>query len=302
MPETRLHSQTAPRPARARDWRRALSLAVLVAACLSLSLSFLLDARASAMPPEAPEALAALTPGAQGSEYSRFVHTQAEHARLPCLLCHRREDNVRRLVYPGHSPCAGCHSQQFANPASPICTICHTDPQSGAMKAFPPLRTFNVRFDHARHARGAARPRNGCEACHRPERRGVSLSIPAGLGAHATCFQCHSPRAQAGGRDISSCGVCHRVGRYSRTPELTAAYRVNFSHADHERAGLNCNDCHTVRAGMPQRRQVTSPSPMQHHAPPRARSCMTCHDDRRAFGGDDFSDCKRCHEGNTWHF
>jgi hypothetical protein len=39
-----------------------------------------------------------------------------------------------------------------------------------------------------------------------------------------------------------------------------------------------------------------------HHANARAQSCMTCHDDRRAFGGDDFSDCKKCHEGNTWHF
>jgi hypothetical protein len=39
-----------------------------------------------------------------------------------------------------------------------------------------------------------------------------------------------------------------------------------------------------------------------HHANARAQSCMTCHNDRRAFGGDDFADCKKCHEGNTWHF
>jgi hypothetical protein len=29
---------------------------------------------------------------------------------------------------------------------------------------------------------------------------------------------------------------------------------------------------------------------------------MTCHDGKRAFGGDDFAACKRCHSGNAWHF
>jgi hypothetical protein len=29
---------------------------------------------------------------------------------------------------------------------------------------------------------------------------------------------------------------------------------------------------------------------------------MTCHDGKRAFGGDDFSVCKRCHSGTAWRF
>jgi hypothetical protein len=29
---------------------------------------------------------------------------------------------------------------------------------------------------------------------------------------------------------------------------------------------------------------------------------MTCHNDKRAFGGDDFNDCTRCHRGDAWHF
>jgi hypothetical protein len=29
---------------------------------------------------------------------------------------------------------------------------------------------------------------------------------------------------------------------------------------------------------------------------------MTCHNNRRAFGGDDFADCKRCHTGQTFRF
>jgi hypothetical protein len=29
---------------------------------------------------------------------------------------------------------------------------------------------------------------------------------------------------------------------------------------------------------------------------------MTCHDGKRAFGGDDFSVCARCHTGDRWRF
>jgi hypothetical protein len=29
---------------------------------------------------------------------------------------------------------------------------------------------------------------------------------------------------------------------------------------------------------------------------------MTCHDGKRAFGGDDFTVCKRCHQGTAWRF
>ena len=159
-----------------------------------------------------------------------------------------------------------------------------------------------MRFDHATHTRGGAAPRQACSACHTPERRGVSLSIPAGAGAHSTCFRCHTPQAQAAGRDISSCGTCHRVGGYARTPETAAAFRVNFSHSEHTRKGVSCAECHQVRAGQPQRRQVTAPAALMHHAPAGSRSCASCHDNKRAFGGDDFDDCTRCHRGNAWHF
>jgi c(7)-type cytochrome triheme protein len=254
--------------------------------------------------PAPPSATAEAPPAfePQGTDFSRFTHTNPQHARLPCLLCHQRTDNSPRPRRPGHTPCSGCHTQQFAEPASPICTVCHTQPPSPALKGFPPLRSFNARFDHATHTRRGAAPRQSCAACHRPTRRGVALSIPAGTAAHATCFQCHTPRAQAGGRDISSCNTCHRIGRYSRTPENAPAYAVNFSHAAHTSKGLGCAECHTVRPGQPQRRQVTSPSPLMHHASPGARSCMTCHDDKRAFGGDDFDDCTRCHRGDAWRF
>jgi c(7)-type cytochrome triheme protein len=288
--------------------RRVAQLCALFVVCLVCSLTLALGSRA------ASSSRAAAT-GSERSDFddeaqqqpahdfSKFSHTDPQHSRLPCLLCHRRETNaivpVRSLA---HSPCIGCHAQQFSDPQSNICTICHTTVGSSnpPVKAFPALRTFGVRFDHATHARAGA----SCATCHKPAGRGaVAVSIPAGFAAHATCFQCHSPRAQASGRDISSCDTCHQIGGFARTPAWSRAYASTpFSHSAHTRKGLSCAECHAVRAGAAQSRQVSAPLPLQHHAPAGTRSCASCHDDRHAFGGDDFTDCARCHRGNAWHF
>jgi len=237
---------------------------------------------------------------AEGLDYAKFLHSSRNHARLPCLLCHRRESNSPRPQLPGksgHVPCTGCHAQQFSNSDSPICTICHTDVKSGAVKPFPRLKSFSMKFDHARHVKMQD---VSCATCHRSARGGVALSIPDGFNAHVTCYRCHTPRAQSQGRDISSCSTCHQLGSYRRTPEFAQAFRVGFNHAKHQK--VTCNECHQVRAGMPSQRQVTAPQPLNHHARPRSQSCMSCHDGKRAFGGDDFSVCKRCHTGTTWRF
>lgn len=231
------------------------------------------------------------------TNYSQFKHETRDHARMPCLLCHRRPDNSARPTLPGkdsHTPCTGCHAQEFSNAANEICLICHTNLRSGKIKRFPPLRSFTVRFDHAKHA-GAA-----CATCHRRKRNGIGFSIPARLNAHVTCYRCHTPGSKAEGRDISSCETCHQPGRFVRASEGAASYRVGFTHAGHNESG--CIDCHRVVAGRPRGRQVLSPVPLNHHAKPRALSCATCHDGERAFGGDDFSACKRCHKGSVWHF
>lgn len=236
------------------------------------------------------------------TDYSQFKHATRDHARLPCLLCHRRENNAAQPTLPGkaaHAPCAGCHTQQFSSRSAEFCSICHTDAQNGKVKPFPPLRSFNVRFDHAKHAAAGA----ACATCHRPNRRGVALSIPARLNAHVTCFSCHTPGAKANGRDISSCGTCHQLGRFVRTSEQAAAFRVGFSHANHDASEkLTCGACHQVRAGSARGRQVSAPLALNHHAPAGASSCASCHNGERAFGGDDFAACKRCHKGAAWHF
>jgi c(7)-type cytochrome triheme protein len=264
---------------------------LLVSACLLAGAIAIQGARTSALGQE------------PSGDFSKFLHSSPNHARMPCLLCHRRESNSARPNLPGgsgHVPCAGCHAQQFANSESPICTICHTDVNSGALKSFPRLKSFRVNFDHSRHLKTG---RVSCGTCHRPARSGVALSIPVGFNAHSTCYGCHTPRAKSGGRDISSCGTCHKLGGYARTPAWTTAFRMSFSHAKHGPSQkLACNDCHQVRPGLPQRRQVTAPEAANHHASGRTQSCMTCHDGKRAFGGDDFSVCKRCHTGTRWHF
>src|SRR5437899_3168797 len=89
----------------------------------------------------------------EGLDYGKFQHSSRNHSRLPCLLCHRRDSNAPVPRRPGasqHLPCAGCHAQQFSNSESPICTICHTDVKSGALKPFPRLKSFRMKFDHAR--------------------------------------------------------------------------------------------------------------------------------------------------------
>ena len=293
---------------RARFYKHFVPTGVLVIG-IALALAIALSSRSSVassrerQPPELATELFVEQSQEPSGDFSKFTHTNPMHTRLPCLLCHRRETNSPQPIRPGrggHLPCAGCHSQQFANPGSPICTICHTDVQKGSLKPFPPLRSFRMKFDHSRHVGMSG---VGCNTCHKPSRGGVAFAIPARINAHVTCYQCHTPRAQSGGRDISSCGTCHQLGGYSRTSELAQAFKVSFSHAKHGAPQkLNCNDCHNVKAGLPQRKQVTAPVPLNHHAPPGAESCMTCHNGKRAFGGDDFSVCKRCHQGPQWHF
>jgi c(7)-type cytochrome triheme protein len=276
--------------------RRWLSVIVLAIGCAGFTLIAVSGSRVSALPAEWLSLEAAQ--GATG-DFSKFPHSNQSHSRLPCLLCHRRESNSPIPKRSGHTPCAGCHTEQFAASSGPMCTICHTTagPGNAGVKPFPALKSFNVKFDHAQH-KGA-----GCATCHKQQNRGLALSIPSGASAHATCYACHASRAQANGRDISSCGVCHKPGTHSRTPTSSKAYRVSFSHAKHGSGqDLDCNDCHSVRAGMAQARQVTAPVPVQHLGSARAQSCQTCHNNRRAFGGDDFSDCKRCHQRPTFRF
>jgi c(7)-type cytochrome triheme protein len=306
MPETSAPTPTPADSPRAARWRRWLALSVLVCGCAGLILMGVSNFHASALSSASQDQRAEfISTGMQesGDDFSKFSHTQT-HAALPCLLCHRRESNSPQPALPGHTPCSGCHTQRFNDSRNPICTVCHTDVSSGAVKPFPQLKSFNIKFDHALHTAGAGRPAAGCVTCHKTERRGIALSIPAGLNAHSTCYQCHAPRAQtATGRDISSCSTCHSAGSYLRTTAQANAYKVNFSHAKHSaRQRLSCNDCHNIRAAITLTQQVSAPQPLMHHASQRTQSCLSCHNNKRAFGIENFGDCKKCHQAAHFYF
>jgi len=217
-PEQNLFSADEPHSRR----RRLLALSLILLGGVSIVLMIASSLRAAAFGTALrEESLTAEFTSSKMQEpsvdFSKFSHTQT-HAALPCLVCHRRENNSPQISLPGHTPCSGCHTQRFNDPRNPICTVCHTDVPSGALKTFPSLKSFNMRFNHALHSAGAARPAAGCAACHQAQARGVARSIPAGFNAHATCFQCHAPRAQdSAGRNISSCSTCHSAGSYART-------------------------------------------------------------------------------------
>jgi c(7)-type cytochrome triheme protein len=282
-------------------------LAVVVCFIVAVAWITLAGSRGDASPAFAARVSPPLELAAQDeTDFSKFSHTSARHASLACASCHvRAADNSTVPRLPGHKACTDCHLAQFVTPNAAMCAICHAtvEGENPPVKNFPALRSFNARFDHAQHNAGAARPPQGCVACHaHSARRAASLTITASFNAHAECYTCHTPNAQSAGRDISTCGVCHTTGaRFFRTPTLATAFRVGFSHATHgARERLSCADCHQLRAGAAQSRQVASTLPTEHFAASRAQSCATCHNNRRSFGDADFNDCRRCHKGQTF--
>src|SRR5215213_8944068 len=155
MPETTEQNLLAVDGPRVARWQQRFKLVILVVVCIAITMTVFLGAHVPALSNDSTRA----SPSAgyepvetqeQGRDFSKFSHTDT-HAALPCLLCHRRDDDRTRPALPGHQSCAGCHAQRFKDSANPICTVCHTNAQAGAVKPFPSLRSFNMRFDHARH-------------------------------------------------------------------------------------------------------------------------------------------------------
>lgn len=304
---TETTEETSPANSSLDAGRSVLSRAVLIAGLVCVAIHLISGWRASALSVESGAGTMAAFPAlgsnsgtgkGEAQDFSRFSHDNSSHQRLPCLLCHRRETNSPTPVRSSrHTPCAGCHATQFEATTGPMCTICHTtvEGQGRKTKPFPSLKSFNMTFAHARHRNVA------CSTCHKPANRGIALSMPAGSRAHTICYQCHSPRAQANGRDISSCGTCHTRGRLARASTSARAFRIGFTHREHTEKGLSCQECHKITSSAARSAQVTSPTPAQHTAR-RGQSCETCHNDQRAFGIASFSNCKRCHQGPTFRF
>ena len=233
---------------------------------------------------------------ASDTDFGKFSHDVPEHKQFACDSCHRREKG-RDIEFAGHEACIGCHLNQFTSNQGQICTICHQETRSvpPPVQSFPIKfqEGFNMKFDHAAHDRGEGRPAEGCVACHAPN--GAGKTIPVGIAAHADCFTCHTPESK-----IGACNVCHDLAPYSRTSQSRYVFRAVFRHSDHTNAqGVSCGDCHNVRAGAPQSRQVTNILAQEHKVAP-GNNCAACHNGSRAFDGNNplqFNNCQRCHRG-----
>jgi c(7)-type cytochrome triheme protein len=274
--------------------RRWVSISVLLLSVAGLSLFVAGSIRVSPV-----LARVAARPVQDNTDYSKFLHSSGQHRSVDCNSCHRRQDNSIEPRFPGHAACQECHLTQFTTPGNPMCAICHSDVNSGHLKGFPSKfkESFNVKFDHAQHNTGSARPQSGCASCHgRPVNRGVAQSIPVGLSAHQECYTCHTA-----GSNIGSCGTCHAQARYSRTSTNGRAFRAYFSHAEHSsRQRLSCEQCHNLSPGAAQSRQVSSTRTEEHFTTSRAQNCATCHNGKRSFGETNFGECKRCHKAQTF--
>jgi len=243
---------------------------------------------------ETPEAVPVR---ASDTTFKAFSHTVKEHQQFDCASCHHRQGKSTKMEFAGHEACIGCHLNQFTDKDQTMCTICHENMQATppTMKTFPAtfVEGFNMKFDHAVHDRGDARPAQGCVACH--DLAGPGRHIPATFTAHNDCFGCHTAESK-----IGSCSVCHTIAPYSRTPQSRYIFKAVFTHAAH--SGQSCDECHSVRQGG-QGRQVTNIAAQEHNVAP-ANNCYQCHNGQRAFNGNDLinmSTCTRCHKGQGFN-
>lgn len=210
-------------------------------------------------------------------DFSKFEHDSERHRSVPCLMCHQRNEESPKPKFSSHATCTGCHAQQFKDETHPICATCHTGTNTADLKPFPPMQSFRAHFNHAEHVK-----QTDCATCHKTQ--GNNMIIPSRGAAHETCFQCHTSDKVVGDRNIGSCATCHELGTANRINPSVTNVGFNFSHTKHN--SLNCANCHSAGGST----QIT----VGMHTG-AANSCATCHNNQRAFGANDFSDCRKCH-------
>ena len=216
-----------------------------------------------------------------------FRFTHASHRRVSCQSCHGQASGNKmtatRIAMHGNlrNSCATCHNERRAFGSNDFsdCRKCHTEVAR--------VRSFGVRFNHARHARVS------CSKCH-TDQRGGNLTIPNGIRAHSTCYQCHSPKDKSPRFESSQCFQCHKIGQRADIRPAARTLSYNFTHRGH--STMSCSECHA--AGN---RGVSAPTVAMHSASNQRLSCATCHNEKRAFGGENFADCKRCHTGGNFN-
>jgi c(7)-type cytochrome triheme protein len=272
-----------------RRRRRAQELVVIAFVCLTL-VGFLFscggqteEKKETETPlPPLPENIVA-TDLMENVDFSKFKHDSPRHGTVPCLLCHQQNEESVPPKFSSHASCIGCHAPQFKDNSHPICVICHTEPNSEKLKPFPPMTSFKANFNHTAHFK-----ETNCATCHQTE-SGGGITVPTRGAAHATCFQCHTSDKIVGEKNIGSCVTCHEPGAANRVVDSTKNVGFNFDHARH--AGVSCASCHDPQGAG---NQMSAIAVSMHAGAPN--SCATCHNEKRAFGANDFSDCRKCHQ------
>jgi len=222
-------------------------------------------------------------------DFTTFKHNEGRHAGVPCLVCHEQNEKSPQPKFMGHQSCAGCHVEQFKDKNHAICATCHTNAESGDVKEFPPIKSFGVKFDHSAHLN-----ETNCATCHQTQ--GVNMTIPSGANAHSNCFQCHTAEKIVGEKNIGSCATCHEAGKADQVSASVTKVGYNFSHSRH--GSLNCQSCHNSAGGN----NMTAITTGMHSG--ANNNCATCHNGQKAFGANNFSDCRQCHQevANTSSF
>jgi hypothetical protein len=161
-------------------------------------------------------------------------HTITTQEKPDQIAAATRQNSL--LSYPYHDSCLNCHRQQFYRGALPtICTVCHTrvSPRLTSRDVYPefpnPKRgdiiaaEFPGFFPHEKH-----KDLKACADCHKADARGpITLPLKAiqseetfkiiekgtfktvpgerGMGAHASCFECHWQENKPTKDDCNGC-------------------------------------------------------------------------------------------------
>lgn len=266
-----------------------LKLTALISVCLifiysSSSCSTHEEKKPTELPslPTSSEIVKTMAEDMKGMDFSKFKHDGQQHQRLACALCHERKEGMTKPKLAGHTACSSCHVQQFEDKSNAICTVCHTNKDTGEVKEFPQMASFNVQFNHEAHFK-----ETNCATCHQSQ-SGGGMTIPAGGEAHANCFQCHTPDKVVAEKNIGSCSTCHQAGTPDRIIDSAKSIGFSFNHSSHSK--LDCQSCHNSTGNN----KMSAITVAMHGG--QTNSCASCHNEKRAFGANDFSDCRQCHQ------
>jgi c(7)-type cytochrome triheme protein len=239
------------------------------------------------------------TTAGQSQGSGKFNHTSQRHSQIKCDACHVRRADAIKPVMPGHRACIACHIREFTSKEFGICSNCHEGIKAVQPKVltFPERQTFGTEFSHKTHATYVSGERRAdCSSCHAVA--GARTTFPA----HRECYVCHkAPEQVKAGEKVggASCGECHTTTGDKKPPSaMSKAYNYRFTHQVHaQREGIKCVECHNVLQSE-SAAQVSVPQ-LREHRGAGFQGCGSCHNGRRAFGGELVSNaCIRCHGRN----